>query len=237
MIKPSNASAWLAAILVFAVVLSGISSVAGAQTSVTSFTSADKFAIPGTNGTINFGTSGTYTNASLVDNTWNFLGLRLNNSQRPELLVLKVAAVDSRVTIRIYQITSTTLLGGIRLRYNVTGQGTQSFNFGFIPQGGEWDIVINGQAKAQNEGWNISPDATITITGATGVVSITYYSLPADYVAMVNQPFYEQHSVAIATAIAVTITVIIAVMIQIRNRNPEQNETGTINKPAETAET
>jgi len=218
MINRNTILTGIAAILMSALVLSWICSIAQAQTD-TSFKPTDKFEIPANNSTINFATSGTYTQASLENNTWNFVDLRLNNSQRPEKLILRVSAQDSNVRIRSYLITNTTTLGGIRLRYNVTGRGTQTFNFGFIPKGGEWDIVFNRMAKAQNDGWRISPDATLTITGATANVSITYYGLPADYVDIASQPVYQQRSIAIITALAVVITVTLAALIR-KNKEP-----------------
>ena len=222
MINRNTILTGIAAILMGALVLSWICFISQAQTD-TSFKPTDKFGIPANNSTISFATGGTYVRASLENGAWNFVDLRLNNSQRPEKLTLRVSAKDSNVTIRSYQISNTTSTGGIRLRYNVTGQGSQTLNFGFIPKGGEWDITFNGIAKWENDGWRISPDATITITGATRNVAISYYGLPPSFAEISNQPVYQQHSLAIITAVAIVITVILAVAIRIKKRDLEQN--------------
>ena len=223
MINRNTILTGFAAILMSTLVLSWICFISQAQTD-TSFKPTDKFDIPENNSTINFATDGTYVRASLENGAWNFVDLRLNNSQRPEKLTLRVSAQDSNVTIRSYQISNTTSTGGIRLRYNVTGQGSQTLNFGFIPKGGEWDIIFNGIAKWENDGWRISPDATLTITGATRNVAISYYGLPPSFADISNQPVYQQHSLAIITAVAIVITVILAVAIRIKKRDLEQNK-------------
>jgi len=221
----------IAAILMITSVLPWGCIITQAQTE-TIFKPTDKFDIPENNSTINFAADGTYVRASLDNGAWHFVDLHLNfvdfllnNSQRPEKLTLKVSAQDSNVTIRAYQILNiTTSTRGIYLRYNITGQGSQTFNFGFIPKGGEWDIIFNGVAKGENDGWRISPDATITITGATANVAITYYRLPPYFEDTSNQPVYQQHSLAIITAVAIMIIVILTVVIKIKNRDLEQNE-------------
>jgi hypothetical protein len=220
----------IASILVIALVLSGGCFISEAQTEI-SFGPTDKFAIPEKNSAINFATNrpnstiaGTYAQANLENSAWHFVNITLSNSPRHDELTLIVSAQDCDVTIRSYQITNTTTLGGVRLRYYITGRGTQSFNFGFVPKGGEWDISFNGKAKAPNNGWSVSPDATLTITGATANVSITYYGLPADFGVIAAQPVYQQHSVAIITAVAVLITVALTVVIRIKTKNTEPKE-------------
>lgn len=69
---------------------------AKAQDSVT-FTPADKFSIPALNGSISFLTNGTYSEATLENNTWHFKDLTLNNS-RP-IGNLKISTENSRYNI------------------------------------------------------------------------------------------------------------------------------------------
>jgi hypothetical protein len=190
----------------------------------TTFTPTNKFNIPLSNGSISFSTNGTYERATLENSTWNFVNLRLNNSQRPEKLSLRVSVQDSNITITSFQIFSATATG-LRLRFTVLGQGKQTFNFGVIPKGGDLAISFNGVFMDQNNGWYLSPDGTLTVTQAAKNVSITYYTVPNAFGNSRNgstQPFYQQHSAAIITAIAVTITVILTLAINRKNKKPNK---------------
>jgi hypothetical protein len=203
-----------------AVVLPWICYIAQAQTDTT-LKPTDKFGIPEYNSSISFATSGTYERASLENGTWNFVNLRLNNSQLLEKLTLRVSAQDSNVTITSYRTFNTTIGGVYVLGYNVTGQGNQTFNFGLNPIGGDWGVIFNGVFMVENDGWRVSPDATLTITGATANVTILYYSFPDSFGGngnSSNQPIYQQHSVAIITAVAVAITVILTIAIRRKNK-------------------
>jgi hypothetical protein len=210
-----------------AVVLPWICYIAQAQTDTT-LKPTDKFGIPEYNSSISFATSGNYERASLENGTWNFVNLRLNNSQLLEKLTLRVSAQDSNVTIRSYQTSNTTSGWRVRLRYIVTGRGSQTFNFGLDPIGGEWDVIFNGVYKGENDGWRVSPDGTLVITAATANVTIAYYGSPdslGDNGNSSNQPVYQQHSVAIITAVAVAITVILTIAIRRKNNEHlSQNE-------------
>lgn len=84
------------------------------------------------------------------------------------------------------------------LRYTVEGQGKQTVNLG-INSGqtdvSEWSIIVDGNVfLAQGERWNLLPDNTVVITGATGNVTVVQYSfnVPTNS----NLPFYQQHSIA-----------------------------------------
>ena len=59
------------------------------------------------------------------------------------------------------------------LDYTVAGVGSQSFNLHYSNYGLlNWTVYIDGVAKPQNNGWTVSADGTLTITGAVSDVSI-----------------------------------------------------------------
>lgn len=196
-----------------------ICAIAQAQTGTTS-KQADKFSIPTQNGSISFATGGTYTQASLENDTWDFENLRLNNTGPTENLSVSVQNCD--ITITSYQVFSTATVGALLLSYIVVGHGSQTFNLGFNSTVGGWSVIFNNNDfRAQNDGWHVSPDSTLTITGATSNVTIFYYNFPDALGANTsNQPFYKQHSVAITTAIVVTVAVVLTAII--RRKNPNQ---------------
>ncbi len=191
-----------------------------AQTDIT-FNPADKFSIPSYNGTISFAVNGTYSKATLENDTWTFTNLRLNRSQPFENF--KISTQNSNVTIFSYLAFNTTLQSA-RLRYAVEGKGKQIFNLGLGSQEGEWSgtdwsvITGNNVFIAEGEGWTISNDGTLIVTGATGNVSIVHWGFFENSLPSSNLPFYQQHSVAIAAAMVVAITVIVAIVIKVKSR-------------------
>jgi hypothetical protein len=184
------------------------------------FGPADKFNIPQSNGTISFSVSGTYEAASLENGSWIFLNLQLSNSPRLERLNLTFSAENSNVTITSYRTYNDTY-GGVMIRYLVSGHGKQTFYLGPIPKTGEWSVNLNRVYVGTNEGWSVSSDSTITVTGAITNASLSYYTIPNAFgnPDSLNMPFYQQHSVVIATLVTLTITLAIAVVIGRRNRN------------------
>ncbi len=206
------------AILIIAVIFSSLSFTAQAQTDVT-FDPTDKFSIPEYNSSISFNVSGTYRKATLENGTWNFADLHLSNSGSTENL--KVSAQDSNVTITSYQTTNATAFV-TRLRYTVVGSGAQTFNLRLNATGGEWSVTVDGIFITEDEGWNISPDKTLTITGAASNSNVTIYYFVFDDALGVsggdaNQSFFQRHLVVIVTAFVVAVTVVIVVVIRKRN--------------------
>jgi hypothetical protein len=179
------------------------------------FGPTDKFAIPEYNSVITFSTSGTYKQANLIEGTWHFADLQLNNSQNLE--ILKISAQNSNVSITSYRASNATL-GSIRLRYVVEGRGMQTLNLGDISRSGRWSVILNGVFVAENNGWKIRPDGTLKVTGATANVSVSYYYYPESFDDKINQPFLEQHSVSILATAAAAITVVLAVAIAKKNQ-------------------
>jgi len=207
-------------ILIFVLALSYSFPYAQGQTDV-SFTSTDKFEIPASHGLITFAFNGTYTKAILENNTWTFINLHLDYSQPLEKL--EVSAQNSNVVIISYLIFNTTLRG-VRLHYQVEGQGEQTFNIGVPLVKGEWSVLLEDDFKGEGDGWQVAPDATLTITDATLDVSIWYFGYPENFYDDDDTPFYLQHSIAIATIAALASTATIGFVIRRKNQE-NSNET------------
>ena len=85
----------------------------------------------------------------------------------------------------------------------------------------EWSVIVGNVWLGEGEGWTITPDGTVTVTGAVGNVSIARYSFSSSNGDTSNLPFYERHSVTIATVTMVAATVVIATLIKVRNNRDE----------------
>ncbi len=112
--------------------------------------------------------------------------------------------------------------------YNVTGHGVQTFYFGFTPKGGEWGVTFNGNFMVENEGWRASPNGTMTITEATGNVSIIYYVVPDELGgsgSTANQTFYQKHSVLITMSVVVAIAFVLVIANRVRNKDDKSANT------------
>ena len=220
----SKVSAVIAIVLIIFICLSVYPN-AQAQTK-TSFTSADKFIIPSSNGTVSFAYVGNYSTATLEGNNWVFQNLSMNRSTT--LKNFLVSTQNSNITIFSY--VSSNLTQTLRLNYAVVGSGKQVFNFGQSRGNGiDWTVIhtVHGRTVFLTEGvdWKISSNGTVAVNSvATGNFSVIRYSF-ANSLSPSNLPFYEQHSVAIATSAAVAIVVVLAVALSIRNikNMPEKN--------------
>ena len=193
-----------------------------AQTDIT-FDPADKFSIPGYNGTISFAVNGTYSKATFENGNWTFMNLRLNGSLPIENL--EFSSQNCNVTIFSYQAFNTTTFNIVLLSYVVEGQGKQILNLGLGSQEGglsasaEWNVAFGNRVFAdEGDGWNLLPDGTLIVTGASKNVTIVHYVFLDSFRNNSNLPFYQQHSVAIIVAIGVAVTVTIAVVIKVRTR-------------------
>ncbi len=208
----------VAFILVLALVLPWGCLAAQAQT-VTPFTKADTFSIPqGTTvNTISFNVSGTYEHAALENGAWTFEGLTFTNLTQQGKLGLTVSAQNSNVTITSYRVTNATEngMGSVRINYLVVGDGTQTFNLGVSPNSGYWSVTIQRIYLSQYDGWDISPDGTVTVTGAKSgaVVTIMCYTYPTSFVDELNGSVYAQHSVLLATGAGVFVVLAVCLVI------------------------
>ena len=116
----------LAIVLIIALTFFPMFSNTLAQTDTT-FTSNDKFSIPELNGSIRFNVNGTYSSATLQNNTWVFTDLKLANS--PIVRTLKISVENSNITVYYYR-TFPQFGRSTSIRFNVEGQGKQSVNLG-----------------------------------------------------------------------------------------------------------
>jgi hypothetical protein len=185
-----------------------------AQTS-TVFGPATKFSVPAYNSVISFAVNGNYSTATFDDDTWIFTNLLLNGSQPLENL--EISPKDSNVTINSYQ-TETFGFPSDRLSISVQGKGQQVINMGIGAYSGiDVDWVVASNVTFLNNGWNVSHNGTVTLTGLTGNLNIIYFNFTSQLGAT-KLPFYEAHSVAIAVTVAVAATIGAAVVVKVAVR-------------------
>ncbi len=116
----------LATILIIVLVVFPMFSNTLAQTETT-FTSNDKFRIPELNGSISFYENGTYSSATLQNNTWVFTDLKLSSS--PIIGTLKISVENSNLTVYYYR-TFPQFGRSTSIKFNVEGQGKENVNLG-----------------------------------------------------------------------------------------------------------
>ncbi len=190
---------------------------AQAQT-VAVFSPDDKFTIPEFHGSISFALNGSYSSAVLMNDTWVFNDLVLNDSRN--LGTLKVSAQNSNVTIENYR--SSNILGRSQaVNYFAVGEGIQKFNFNLNfskpTDPSEWMIIVSPTVfLAEGAGWNLLPDDTVAVAGQTGNVTVFHYRLNVPDES--GLPFYVQHSVALITVGVVVATVAATAVISYKVR-------------------
>jgi hypothetical protein len=194
-----------------------------AQT-VVEFTSADTFEIAATNGVIRFAQNGTYESASLENDAWTFVNLRLNYTGGGVNVTISVK--NCMINITFCRTTNTTAT----LRYFVTGQGTQIVKFNHDLKGAEWMPTYNGSNYlVRTRDWKTMPDGAITVTGAPANSNVNLpYRLFAAYLGgnadVSGQSFLQQHSVVIATAIAAAAAVAFALIVRVSSLRKQQRK-------------
>jgi hypothetical protein len=190
---------------------------------INTFKPTDQFVIPENNGSISFSMNGTYEQANLENGAWKFVNLSFTNMPQQAPLNLSVAAQDSALTITSYRAVGNTnvSMGNVRLRYEVVGQGVQVFNFGSIPQKGIWSVVFDTVFRGQRDGWNVSPEGIVTVTGAASSsnVTIIYYTYPEWFASIYDLPFYQQHSLLIVTGGALAAVIVIGMVLWRKRQN------------------
>ncbi len=206
----------LAIFLIIALTFFPICSNTLAQTDTT-FTSNDKFNIPELNGSIRFYVNGTYSSATLQNNTWVFTDLKLANS--PIVRTLKISVENSNISVYYYR-TSPQFGRSTSIKFNVEGEGKQFVNLGLNTtkrtSPSDWLITVpNGGIVVQGIRWDLLPDNTVVVNGLTGNVTVSHfnYTIPAS-----SGPFYVQHSIAIITAAVAAVVIAVAVVIKIKVR-------------------
>ncbi|MCJ7713511.1 hypothetical protein MUO66_03520 [Candidatus Bathyarchaeota archaeon] len=181
------------------------------------FYSSDKFEITEHNSTINFSSEGSYEMASLNNSVWKFVNFQLNDGFR--LDTFSVSAIDSNVSILSMQAFDDGL--GAFLSYTVVGVGEQTFNFGIDAVGGTWSVTLDDVFVAENSGWRILPDNTLSITGIASNVTLLYFVFPDFFGGNVDSSdnsFFEQHSVSILMTVIVIIVIVMAIALRYVNQ-------------------
>jgi hypothetical protein len=196
-----------------------------AQTSQT-FTTADKFSIPDFNGTISFAVNGSYSAATLNNDTWAFKDLTLNNQSIPGFGLndfrsvgnLTFSTQDSNVTILAYLTLNNSFHVNL-LSYTVEGKGKQMVNFDLNSSSpsepAEWSVIIpKNVVLAKGQGWTLWPDNTLIITSTASNITVAHFDLVLPTKS--NLPFYIQHSVALTTIVLLAIVATLASITKVR---------------------
>jgi hypothetical protein len=145
----------------------------------TAFTPQDQFIIPEYNGAISFATGGSYSNASLIDNIWHFTGLLLTNatSSFPFFSGIRFSVSVQNCNITITRIDTLNVFPPSSgwVEYTVSGVGNQTLNLNYSQK--RWlgyTVYVDGKEKTQNDGWTVTEDGWLAVTGATSNVRIHY---------------------------------------------------------------
>ena len=213
------------AVIILVLLFSCYCPLSQAQTSQT-FTTADKFSIPNLNGSISFAVNGSYSKATLNNNTWIFTDLTLNNQSIQGFGLndfhsvgnLTFSTQNSNVTILAY-LTIDSSFPVSFLSYTVEGKGKQVVNFDLNLTGpsqpAEWSVIIpKNVILVEGQGWTLLPDNTLIINSVASNITIAHFDL--NLPTKSNLPFYIQHSVALTTAIVLAIVATLAVIIRVR---------------------
>jgi hypothetical protein len=222
--KNKKATALIVLEFIVAASLLSIAPPTQAQTAI-AFTPNDQFDIPEQDGTIRFGFNGNYSSATLEKGSWifkdlqmehpqNFLGFDLNGSQGVNKL--KFSAEDSNVTIWAC-LSFYYTLPVYSIYYTAEGVGSQTVNLGLNSTESdvtEWSVIIKDNVfLAEGDGWTLTPDGTIVLTGLEGNVTLAHFELGSFEK---NVLFYLEHSVTILTGVTLAIVIVAAVAIKIR---------------------
>lgn len=206
------------------------------------FTSADYFQIPTSNGSLNFEAAGSFDEASLYSDTWNFVNLTLSSyainagifapnvtgrDVLPYILQcgypanFGVSVQNSNVTIRgIYPLTWDSPFP--ELNYTVQGIGNQIFTFPFQLSSFNWTVYIDGVSKSNNDGWFLTSDHQLEVTNATSNVAIIGEPIPNDRSPKIFNPLIFPLASA-GTAVLLTIALVVLVGRRQRAKNKIQN--------------
>ena len=223
-----------------------------------SFTPETAFVIPNWNATMHFAFNGNYSEAHLRNDTWVFINLQIDSytawffggqrqiDQAP-IDTIEIGAKDCNITITsLYVLNQTqdqnsfnnSYLFGQRMgqaQYNVTGSGSQSFNFNLSPVFGLNPHTRNVVVRLDNffntnttqgfnprgEGWAVLSDGTVTITGATSsaiVMCRDYSSKLIDQ----NLPFYQAHSVLTVSLLLVACMIAVGLAVYVKTSKQEK---------------
>jgi hypothetical protein len=200
---------------------------------VVNFIATTSFAIPSSNGSLNFAVDGSYDKANLNGDTLSFTNLTLNNyaintgmfasnvTGRDVLPYIfqfgcpadiGVSAHDCNITITgITPLTWHTFMP--TLNYTVQGTGSQTFTLPFKLSDFDWTITVDGVSKTEGDGWTRINDNQIKVTSANAAVSI--HGLPIEHF----PPSPRVYSLAIFLCVVIAgVVVAIAMLAYILSR-------------------
>ncbi len=186
----------------------------------TLFSTADRFNIPSLNGSIRFAHNGSYSSATMENNTWIFKDLRFDNVMNNSALGnLQISVQDSNITIFSFYASENISLTRQNVRYFAEGAGTQVVYLGInkTTHYSEWWVTINAPSSiflAEGREWHLLPNNTVIVHGQTGNVSITHSNFGASEDS--NLPFCQHHSIAIITAVLVAATITVASILRLK---------------------
>ncbi len=174
------------------------------------FTSKDYFLIPASDATINFAVDGSYDQADLNNDSWEFTNLTLstyainagnfvpNVTGRNVLPYILQAGYPADLGVSAQECNLT--ITGVTPRtwhshepginYTVQGIGNQIFTFPFKLAKFNWTITIDGIQKQNGDGWFIIDDYQIKIVNATQQVEIDAIVLPSYFIPVIPFSFY-----------------------------------------------
>lgn len=213
----------LAAAILLLLVFPSLCANAGAE-DITTFTPKDRFSIPHLNGSISFALNGSYSSATLENDTWTFNDLALNNSQ--PLGNLRISVENSN--LKVWSFRSFPNFGrSAQLRFNLEGTGNETINLDLNStqqtSPTEWIVTVpsatvpNTVFLAEGDHWNLLPDNSVSVFGLTGNVTISHFRFNIPNTS--NLPFYEQHSVIITTGTLLAVIVAIVLIIRFKVRS------------------
>lgn len=149
------------------------------ETESTAFTPQDQFIISEYNSAISFAAGGSYSNALLVDNIWYFTGLMLGKATSvfPNFhgIRFSVSAHNCNLTITRIDTLNVFPPSSGWIDYTVSGVGNQTLNLNYANE--RWlsyKVYVDGEEKPQNNGWTVTEDGWLSVTGATSNVRIHY---------------------------------------------------------------
>ena len=143
------------------------------------FTQDTQFYIPEYNTYISYAMGGSYTNASLIDNIWHFAGLTFEGATSifPTIpgVDFSISTQDCNLNITQFDMLFILPPSSGWIEYTVSGSGNQTVNMHYRePRWLTYTVHIDGEEKAQNDGWSISDDGWLKVTGASSNVKIYY---------------------------------------------------------------
>ena len=159
-----------------------------AEPSINSFPIWTSFQLPATNGSVIFASQVTYLGEPRQENnTWYFQNLSVNGSAPRGIPMwnFAIAAQNCNVTVQGYDPAGLTGLTNVAawLNYSIAGPAGASqrvnLNFGSLNgvgpyKGMNYTIILDGENRAEGDGWVLLKDGWISVTGASSNVSIYF---------------------------------------------------------------